>query len=90
MQSGVEVGAQPGPARQRIGQQDACDPQRQPSPHHVGGRLPLQRRPHDGVEQQHWKQEKIDQVFQRLPDAPVQGSEAAQQIAAQDEGEIGE
>jgi hypothetical protein len=42
------------------------------------------------VKQQNWEKEKIDQTFHLLPHGAVQGGEAADQIAAQNQGKIGE
>jgi hypothetical protein len=42
------------------------------------------------VKQQDGKQEKIDQTLHLLPNRTVQGCEAANQIAAKDQGKIRE
>jgi hypothetical protein len=58
--------------------------------HQPGGRTKIQWAFDDRVKQQYRKQEKIHQCFDLFPDGPVQRGVPADQIAAQDKGEIGE
>jgi hypothetical protein len=45
---------------------------------------------HNGVKQQYWKQEVINQKFDLLPKRPIQGRVPAQKVTAQNQGKIRE
>ncbi|MCY1555044.1 hypothetical protein D9M68_916700 [compost metagenome] len=76
--------------RQRIRQRDAAHPQRQARAHEAGRGRQIERAFHDGVKQQHREQEEIDQAFHLFPHLAVECREAADQVAAEDEREVGE
>ena len=72
-----------------VGQQDGAGRQAQAGANQGGGGHHIERAFHDGVKQQHRKQEVIDQAFHLLPHGAVLGGEAADQIAAQNQGKVG-
>ena len=90
VQPHVEPPADPGPVRQRVAQRDAGHAQREARAHQAGGGTQVQRALHDAVEQQHREQEVVDEALHLLPDLAVERGEAADQVAAQDEREVGE
>ncbi len=89
VQAHVDVAAQPGPVRQRVGEGDGAQGQRNGRTHQAGGRAQVQRVLHDALEQQHREQEVVDEALDLLPHRAVELGEAAHQVAAQDEREVG-
>ena len=86
----VDPAFENGDVGQRIGQRNANESQ-SPARSHQSRRGPyIQRRTDDGLKQQHREQEEVHQRIYLLPDRAVQCGVAADQVAAQDEGKVGE
>ena len=86
----VQAFAQQRPIWQAVGQGDRTQSQTQACTDQAGCGVHIDGTFDDRVEQQDRKEEKIHQRFNRLPHRSVQGRVAANQVAAQDEGEVGE
>jgi hypothetical protein len=81
--------AQNGPVGQAVGQGDGTHPQAQARTDQAGGFAQHNGAFEDGLEKQNRKEKEIDQAFNLLPDRSVQSGVTANQIAAQDEEEVG-
>jgi hypothetical protein len=86
----VDVPADQRQVGQAVRQRYAGDAQQQPRTDQAGRRGQVQRALHDGVEQQHRKQEVVHQAFHLLPHGAVQRGVPAYQVAAKDQRKVGE
>ncbi len=85
----VDAFAQPRQVRQAVGHRDAAQPKQQTGADQARGGAQVQRAFDDGMEQQHREKEKIHQTFNLRPDRAVEGGVPADEVAADDEREVG-